>query len=322
MYFCYLDESGTAIDPQTKSFVLVGVAIPATLWKRLDSQITASKIPYGLQSAEIHTAWMLRRYSEQEKIPGFLEMTRDDRTKAVNSARKGNLLQCAAITPGKLQGLQKTYRKTNAYVHLTLDERRAAVADVAKVFAHSTDARLFGQVINKKHFAAMHHLADHMFEYTFERVVSRFEAFLHYRANWASHQATPHADDDHIGLLIQDNNPTVASKLTQLMRKFHKTGTHMRQIDRIVETPLFVDSELTCMVQVADICAYAVRRFIDNGENTLFNIIHSRIDRAGAAVVGLRHFANNACTCRICREYRAAQPLIVVPPTPTNPPVV
>jgi hypothetical protein len=39
-------------------------------------------------------------------------------------------------------------------------------------------------------------------------------------------------------------------------------------------------------------------------------------------VVGLRHFADNTCSCMICREFRAAQPLTVVPPTPTNPPVV
>ncbi len=72
------------------------------------------------------------------------------------------------------------------------------------------------------------------------------------------------------GLLVHDNNASVAKKHTELMRHFHQQGTLWRQIDGIIETPLFVDSRLTRMVQIADLCAYSLRRFVENGEMNLF----------------------------------------------------
>jgi hypothetical protein len=58
------------------------------------------------------------------------------------------------------------------------------------------------------------------------------------------------------GLIIQDNNDTVKKHLTDLMRKFHVQGTVWTKIPQIIETPLFVDSSLTSMIQIADFCAY------------------------------------------------------------------
>ena len=46
------------------------------------------------------------------------------------------------------------------------------------------------------------------------------------------------------------------------------------------------------MVQVADLVAYATRRFFDNGETDLFDRFYSRYDRTpGGLLVGLRHLA-------------------------------
>jgi hypothetical protein len=107
------------------------------------------------------------------------------------------------------------------------------------------------------------------------------------------------------GLIVQDNNPTVAKRLTEMMKRFHREGTRWTGINHIIETPLFVDSGLTSMVQLADLCAYAIRRFFENDEHDLFNRVYSRFDRAGGAVVGIRHFADGACTCRVCHDHSA-----------------
>jgi hypothetical protein len=81
-------------------------------------------------------------------------------------------------------------------------------------------------------------------------------------------------------------------------------GTTFVAIDRIVETPLFVDSELTLMVQLADLCAYATRRFFENGETDLFDRIYPAFDRVGGKVVGLRHYTGkNKCKCRVCVDH-------------------
>ncbi len=60
------------------------------------------------------------------------------------------------------------------------------------------------------------------------------------------------------------------------MKKFHRTGTFWTDLKNIIETPLFVDSELTSMVQLADLCAFALRRYLENQEEELFSIIYKR----------------------------------------------
>jgi hypothetical protein len=107
------------------------------------------------------------------------------------------------------------------------------------------------------------------------------------------------------GLLVQDNNQTVSARLTAMMRNFHSVGTMWTDIDRIIETPLFVDSSLTSMVQMADVCAYATRRFFENYETDLFDRIYDRFDRAAGRVVGIRHYTGVVqCTCRVCVDHR------------------
>lgn len=86
--------------------------------------------------------------------------------------------------------------------------------------------------------------------------------------------------------------------------KFHKGGTLWTHIKNMIETPLFVDNELTGMVQVADLCAYALRRYLENGESELFDLVFQRADRKGSMVVGVRHFTDNSCICKICTSHR------------------
>lgn len=131
-----------------------------------------------------------------------------------------------------------------------------------------------------------------VFDFAFEQVVTRFNTFLSRSGN------------DGFGMVVQDRNETASDRLTWLMRRFHERGTAFSAIPRIVETPLFVDSALTSMVQLADICSYATRRFIENGEEDLFNRIYSRFDRSGGKLVGLRHYTAKAqCSCRICIDH-------------------
>ncbi len=70
------------------------------------------------------------------------------------------------------------------------------------------------------------------------------------------------------------------------MRSFHVTGTLWTSVDHIIETPMFVDSKLTRLVQIADLCAYALRRCLENGESDLFKPVFKRADRIGDIAVG------------------------------------
>ena len=106
------------------------------------------------------------------------------------------------------------------------------------------------------------------------------------------------------GLLIHDNNLTVAKKHTMLMKDFHRNGTLWGRIKNIIETPFFVDSQLTGMVQIADLCAYILRRYLENNEDALFDLIFQRADRRGQTTVGIRHFTNLFCQCKICGSHK------------------
>ena len=297
LHLCYVDESGTSDIPgNTSHFVLAGVSIPIWYWRQADQQITAIKAQYGLQDSEIHTAWLLRKYLEQSRIDDFEQLTRDQRRVAVTQARMAHLLQLQRQNKrGAYRQTKKNYAQTDPYIHLTLTERRQFINDVADCVSAWVFARLFAECIGKLHFNPQ--IAGlPLDEQAFEQLISRFERYLQ-NIGGPNGQRT-------FGLLVHDNNETVARKHTRMMRTFHQTGTLWIDIQRIIETPLFVDSKLTSMVQIADLCSYSLRRYVENGEDGLFNKIYTRADRHLGRAVGVRHFTRETCQCIICLGHR------------------
>lgn len=299
MYICYLDESGTVdLSGNTDHFVLLGMAVPVETWKIKDSQIAQIKAAYGLVDEEIHTAWMMREYPEQAQVSNFSTLDRKTRKEAVLHLRAQNLASTTKSPRSK--SLRKNYIKTQAYVHLSKTERLACINDLANLIGSWTDVRIFADARHKKYTSEV--AVDH-FKESFEQVVTRFNTYL-------SKAASSKAELS-FGLIVQDNNETEARRLTHAMRDFHKKGTIWSKIDHVVETPLFVDSSLTSMVQLADLCAFATRRFFDKNEHDLFGKIRSRFDRSRTSfernskvLVGLRHYTGKfQCSCEVCIDH-------------------
>lgn len=289
MFFCYLDESGTSESNGTSHFVYLGIAIPADKWRSKDEEIDSLKSRYQLVDVEVHTAWMIRKYPEQQQVTDFSTLSYADRKSAALKKRQQNL---AAWVVGKdskqLKEKRKFYKKTEPYIHLTLDERRSFLLELAEIIGNWTDCRAFCECVKKKKFTT-----DDMYESSFQQVVTRFETFLS--------KTSVKGRKSQQGLLISDNNETINRRLTHLMRKFHVDGTMWRKIQHIVETPLFVDSTLTSMIQVADLMSYATRRYFENEEEELFDKIKSRFDRHYTRLVGIRHFTpSEKCGCAVC----------------------
>jgi hypothetical protein len=69
-----------------------------------------------------------------------------------------------------------------------------------------------------------------------------------------------------------------------------------------------VDSKLTRMVQIADLCSYAIRRYVENGEEELFDRVFKRAHCHNKIVVGVRHYTELSCACRICAGHRKPKP--------------
>ncbi|MCI0637723.1 MAG: DUF3800 domain-containing protein [Gemmataceae bacterium] len=143
MYMCYLDESGVQENTGTRYFVLSGLAIPAEQWKPCEQQLLQCKKPYDLEDVEVHAAWMARRYVEQEQIPNFAGLTRQERRKAARGKRDEALIKLAARgTARGLKEAKKNYRKTDPYIHLTIDERRQLLLNLADIISSWQYARL------------------------------------------------------------------------------------------------------------------------------------------------------------------------------------
>ncbi|HEX9093635.1 MAG TPA: DUF3800 domain-containing protein [Coriobacteriia bacterium] len=219
-------------------------------------------------------------------MEGFEAMDRAARRLAAETA-----IRKRAGAIGVLRGADKAkaYRRESTairpYLHLTRAERRECLDDLARTIGACPDVRIFADAICKADFPAGS--ARTPYEEAFEQVLTRFEACL------ARIGAT--------GIVVHDNNSTAAPRLTGLARKFHQDGTLYRQIPHIVETPLFVDSSLTSMIQMADICAFALRRLMENDESRIWDIVEPRVDQVHGTNVGVRHYTGRrACDCRIC----------------------
>lgn len=293
MYLCYIDESGTSNIPgNTSHFVLAGITIPIWHWKTCDQNITRIKKKYDLENEEIHVAWILRNYLEQSKIPAFDSMSYHERRKNVIQKRNSHLLNLQKQNKHKTyQQVKKNYKKTYAYIHLTRIERINFIHEIADCVSNWEFARLFAECIDKNSYNPSWDVDEE----SFQQIISRFENFL---SNVTS-------DDNRkaLGILIHDNNETVSKKHTLLMKEFYKKGTLWTKIEHIIETPLFVDSELTSMIQIADLCSYSLRRYLENNESDLFNKIYKRADRKSGKVVGIRHYTTSKCKCLICKNH-------------------
>ena len=295
VYLCYVDESGTAEIPgNTSHFVLVGLSIPISHWPICDRQIETIKRKYELGNEEVHIAPMLRKYLEQNQIPGFEALDYVQRRSHVTTLRNVELLRLQRIHKPKLyQQTKKTYRQTEPYIHLSFRDRHDCILEIAGCISNWGFARLFGECVDKTYFDLQR--GKTINEQSFEQIVSRFEQYL---------EAIGETNPDCYGFIIHDNNQNVALKHTKMMRQFHKTGTMWTHIEKIIETPMFVDSQLTSMVQIADVCAYAIRRYLENGESEIFDKIYTRADRRSGTAVGVRHFTRSTCNCKICAQHR------------------
>lgn len=297
MYICYIDESGTPDIPgNTSHFVLAGISIPVWHWKDCDNEINAIKDKYCVGEAEIHVGWMLRPYKEQRNIVDFETLTYSQRRAQVASLRIAEIFRLQrANNPRLLKQTKKNFQKTDAYTHLSYEERKNLVFEIAECISNWGFARVFAECIDKIFFDPTR-ATQSIDEQAFEQLVSRFEQYLQ--------NISRGKNTDRLGLIVHDNNTTIEKKHTELMIRFHQKGTLWTQVNKIIETPLFVNSQLTSMVQIADVCAYALRRYLENDENDLFDLVFQRADRKDAVVVGVRHFSRNGCKCIICDAHR------------------
>jgi hypothetical protein len=289
MQILYIDESGVEqLNVKPDHFVLLGLSIRAEYWKDQDNLIEKIKKSYGLDGIEIHTHWMFRKYIEQDRVLDFEKLSPDQRRKAAEEeiTRRAGIIGVRG-NQSKIKSYRVESRRIRPYLHLTRAERHKCLLDLAQEIGKWGKARIFAEAISKPDFTSS---LQTPYEQAFEQVLTRFQAFL--------------SRIDDTGIVVHDQNTTVAPRLTKLMRKFHKTGTFIRDIENIVETPFFVDSQLTSMIQLADLCAFFLRKYIENKDTVYWDTLKSRIDQVNGCYVGVRHYTGRrTCICQTCTDH-------------------
>ncbi len=321
MYFLYADASGTPdVRDQSREYVVVGLALPEHAWSSLDASVQALRKKYGLiqTSAELHAKDFCVSIQEQLDVPDFESLSWNDRRAAVLEVRKKKLQR---YTGEKRESKAKHFRNTEPYVHLTRPERSELLQDALDLVGASRDVRLFGEAIRKQD------AKEDVVVQAFEQLVSRFDTFLERlnvrarRARRLLERSTRKASVDvdgsayeHKGLLIMDEEPVRETSYRAMLNRFRDSGHPWGNLKHVVEAPFFVDSALSPATQLADICAYAVRRYLEHQgaahphEEANFRRIFSRFDRA-AKLHGLRHYCvRGTCSCLVCVERGHAEP--------------
>jgi hypothetical protein len=167
--------------------------------------------------------------------------------------------------------------------------RLATYENVLRILGTSHQLRLFGAAIHKATISP-----EDPMEYAFEQLISRFDQFL-----GRLHKT----GDTQRGIIILDKS-SYETSLQSLAREFRKDGHRWGHLHNISETPLFVDSRATRMIQWADLIAYALRQYYEHGTAKYFDQISHLFDREGGVIHGLLHRVDlrHGCNCLICRQ--------------------
>lgn len=177
--------------------------------------------------------------------------------------------------------------------NLARDERISTIKRVLRIFAESYDtAKAFVCAIEKAAVPSQ----DAM-ELAFEDLCGRFDIYLNQLRLEGDRQR---------GLIILDNSAHETSLLS-LARDFRTIGTRWGVSRHLADTPMFLDSRSSRVVQVADHIAYAVFRRYEAGDASYFDIIANKFHAADGIVHGLSHKTRDRnCMCPACLTRRIA----------------
>ncbi len=216
----------------------------------------------------------------EEKVPHWLSQSMDQLAEKIWPDSPHSLeFRGTDIRGGKKhwRGVGKTDRQT-AYIEAL---KILAATSASKV-------RLFGVAVHRDACEP-----DDPMEFAFEQIASRFDMYLGRLHKQGNTQR---------GLFILDKS-SYETSLQGLAKHFKDFGHRWGNLHNLCDVPLFVDSQATRLIQYADLIAHALRRYVENGDSTYFDIISHKFDALGGKKVGLHHHTPKGmdCACICCR---------------------
>lgn len=178
---------------------------------------------------------------------------------------------------------------------MDINDARGLLKSVLSVVSASYNrACLFACAVHKRSFPNVDPVA-----LAFEDLCQRFDVFLARKRQ---------SGDQQRGMLVLDNT-THETSLRELSREFRKTGTRWGSVRNIADTPFFVDSKASRLVQIADHVAYSVFRRYNAGDAQYMDIVAHRFHEVDGVIHGLchKHGERFACTCPACLSRRLSR---------------
>lgn len=130
-------------------------------------------------------------------------------------------------------------------------------------------------------------------EIAFEELCNRFDLHLKYKYRVI--------DEAHRGIIIVDKS-SYETSLQRLALDFKRHGTRWRSIVNLAEAPMFIDSKVSRLIQLADHIAYAVFRRYEAKDSKYLDTIINRFLLEEGKLHGLVHkyHSPKECLCRSC----------------------
>lgn len=156
------------------------------------------------------------------------------------------------------------------------DDRFQAIKDALQVGVAERSprsVRLFGAVIKKSAIAGQDPV-----ELAFEQLISRFDMYL--KRLFSKH------NDAQRGLILLDKSST-ENRIQTLAREFKYEGHSWGRTRNYAEVPVFLDSNASRLIQLADLVAFALFRFHEHNDNSFYDVIKHCFDSEGGVEHGL-----------------------------------
>lgn len=158
-----------------------------------------------------------------------------------------------------------------------LPDRIQAIRDALNVISQNHYYRVFGVAINKR--SAAQQGLDTV-EMAFEQISSRFDQYL---------MRLHRKGDTQRGVIVFDKTRE-ESAIQGFASDYRSIGHSWGTIRNLAEVPLFLDSRISRLIQLADLVAYGIFRNFERGDGQFFQIMQPNFDEEGGAVHGLYHF--------------------------------
>ncbi len=154
---------------------------------------------------------------------------------------------------------------------IAVADRIQAATDVLTL-CKTHNLRIFAAVIDKRLAAGTDILGG-----AFEQISSRFDMFL---------SRCHRKGDSQRGIMVLDKSSTEI-QIQTLARTFKHNGHSWGRLKNFAEVPLFIDSKASKLMQLADLVAFALKRYFNDGDDCLYDVIKECFDTEGGVIHGL-----------------------------------